>query len=60
MVSKATEDTITTLLKEELEKLGVKAEAFPLITTPQVLGNLIFFVVTLVRIRLRRNLARGI
>ena len=34
MISKATEDTITTLLKEELEKLGVKAEAFPSITTP--------------------------
>ena len=34
MISKATEDTITTLLKEGLEKLGVKAEAFPSITTP--------------------------
>jgi type I restriction-modification system DNA methylase subunit len=34
MIPKATEDTITMLLKEELEKLGVKAEPFSSIVTP--------------------------
>lgn len=34
MIPKATEDTITSLLKEELEKLGVKTELFPVIGTP--------------------------
>lgn len=34
LIPKATEDTITSLLKDELERLGVKAEAFSGITTP--------------------------
>ncbi|MFH7835871.1 MAG: N-6 DNA methylase [Candidatus Aenigmatarchaeota archaeon] len=34
MIPKATENTITSLLKEELEKFGVKAEAFISISTP--------------------------
>ncbi len=34
MIPKATEDTITSLLRDELIKLGVKAELFPSVTTP--------------------------
>jgi len=34
MIPKPTEDTVTNLLIEELERYGVKAESFPLISTP--------------------------
>ena len=34
MIPKATEDTITTLLKEELESNGVRSELFPSVSTP--------------------------
>mgnify|MGYP001088128003 CR=1 FL=1 len=34
MISKATEDTITSLFRDELERLGVEAELIPSITTP--------------------------
>jgi len=34
MIPKPTEDTVTNLLVKELEKYGVKAEAFPSISTP--------------------------
>jgi len=34
MISKVTEDTITSLLKEELEKLGVHVQIIPSIETP--------------------------
>lgn len=34
MIPKPTEDTITNLLVKELERLGVKAESFPTISTP--------------------------
>jgi hypothetical protein len=34
MISRATEDTVTSLLKDELQKLGVTAEFTPVIDTP--------------------------
>ena len=34
MIPKPTEDTVTNLLAKELERLGVKAETFPIISTP--------------------------
>jgi hypothetical protein len=34
MIPKATEDTITVLLRDELTGLGVKAELFPVVSTP--------------------------
>jgi len=34
MISKPTEDTITAILKEELEKIGVNVELLPVINTP--------------------------
>ena len=34
MIPKATEDTITTLLKDELQRNGVKSELFPSVHTP--------------------------
>ena len=34
MIPKATEDTITTLLKDELQSNGVKSELFPSVSTP--------------------------
>jgi hypothetical protein len=34
LIPKNTEDTVTTLLAKELEKHGVKAKTFPIITTP--------------------------
>lgn len=34
MISKATEDTVTSLLREELEELGLTAELVPVIDTP--------------------------
>ena len=34
MISKPTEDTITAILRDELEELGVKAELIPSIATP--------------------------
>ena len=37
MIPKPTEDTVTGLLAKELEKLGVKTETFPIISTPS--GN---------------------
>lgn len=34
MISKVTEDTITSILRDELERLGVEAELIPVIDTP--------------------------
>ncbi|MEM3448690.1 MAG: hypothetical protein QXP38_07410, partial [Nitrososphaerota archaeon] len=34
MIPRATEDTVSSLLRDELQRLGVKVELFPQITTP--------------------------
>lgn len=58
MIPKATEDTITILLKDKLEDLGVKVEPFPVVTTPLELGSRTCCVQMLAYIQSRQSSGR--